>query len=128
MAKLPRLKKGERYEVLEDMTSIDITQVIEQHVNTDAFKGMGFAACFTEKDIFQIIRNLTDNSVQGSWLRKGNIIEIKEVEYLNGKLDYVEFMLYFKVGDRDMYNVFQNPFGWNYIREEFLKKVKGQRI
>lgn len=125
---MARLKKGERYEVLQDMTSVDITQVIEHQVNDKAFKGSEFSACFTENDIFQIIRNLTDNSVIGSWLRKGNIIEIKEVEYLEGKINYIEFILYFKVGDREMYSVYQNPFGWNYIREEFLKKVKKERV
>ena len=121
---MAKLKIGQKYQVLEDMTSVDVSQVIEQHVSDNTFKGMGFSACFTKNDIFQIIRNLTDNSVIGTWLKKGDIIEIKNVEYLEGKIDYIEFLLYFKVGDRDMYSVYQNPFGWNYIREDLLKKIK----
>lgn len=121
---MAKLKIGQKYQVLEDMTSVDVTQVIEHQVVDNAFKGAGFSACFTKNDVFQIIKNLTDSSVIGTWLKKGDIIEIKNVEYLKGKIDYIEFLLYFKVGDRDMYNVWQNPFGWNYIRTDLLKKVK----
>ena len=119
------LKVGNRYEVLEDMFSAAGDNLLEANLPTDVFSGMNFSMCLTRNDILRMINNLTDKMrEERAKVSKGDMIEILNIEYECGNISYVEFQVYFKPHlDAKGYHVIQNPYGWNYIREEFLKKV-----
>lgn len=128
------LKIGKKYLVLEDLFYTQVDIIVEKGVTNNCFNGNYFSACFTAKDLLQIVKNFTDllNNNECK-IEKGNIIEILNVEYgscgslyhPDEKVYYVEFKRYFKEKpeDNDMM-AYQNSFGWGYIREEFLKQIK----
>ena len=122
------LKIGKRYLVLEDMFSVAGDQLCEANLPDEAFSGLQFNMCLTRSDILRLINNLTDKlKEERTKINKGDIIEILNIEYVCGRMTYVEFQVYFKPHpDAKGYHVIQNPYGWNYIREELLKKVKNE--
>ena len=124
------LKIGSRYRVLEDMFSAAGDILLENNLSDEVFSGLNFSMCLTRYDILTMINNLTDKLKEArTKVSKGDIIEILNVEYDCGRMSYVEFQVYFKPHpDAKGYNVIQNPYGWGYIREEFLKKVKKEIV
>lgn len=124
------LKIGSRYQVLEDMFSAAGDVLLENNLSEEVFSGLNFSMCLTRYDILMMINSLTDKlKEERTKVSKGDIIEILNVEYDCGRMSYVEFQVYFKPHpDAKGYNVIQNPYGWNYIREEFLKKVKKESV
>lgn len=124
------LKIGSRYQVLEDMFSAAGDVLLENNLSEEVFSGLNFSMCLTRYDILMMINNLTDKlREERTKVSKGDIIEILNVEYDCGRMSYVEFQVYFKPHpDAKGYTVIQNPYGWNYIREEFLKKVKKENV
>ena len=131
------LKVGKKYLVLEDLFYSQVDINLEKNMNSDCFNGNQFNSCFTTKDILQIIKNFTDLLNDNLCrVEKGDIIEILHVEYQRSgslyhpeeKVSYVEFTRYVKEKPEDTKEdnvmVYQNSFGWGYIREEFLKQIK----
>lgn len=120
------LKVGKKYLVLEDMFSASADTLVEDNLDSKVFSGINYSMCLTKNDILQLINNLTNKlNSEREKISKGDIIEILNIEYDCGRISYVEFQVYFKSHpDAKGYHVIQNPFGWNYIREELLKKVK----
>lgn len=120
------LKVGKKYLVLEDMFSASADTLVENNLDSKVFSGINYSMCLTKNDILQLISNLTNKlNSEREKISKGDIIEILNIEYEYGRMTYVEFQVYFKPHpDTKSYHVIQNPYGWNYIREELLKKVK----
>ena len=126
------LKKGERYTVQEDLFNFSVDLSVEKNLSNDCFSGKDFAACFTSNDLLILIQSCSTLINSEHHIKKDSIIEIINVEYNNDdsiyhpedKVSYIEFRLYFKVNPDDTdFMVYQNLFGWNYIREDKLKKI-----
>ena len=126
------IKAGERYKVLEDLYNVSIDVLVEKNLSNDCFSGKDFAACFTSSDLLILIQSCSTLMNTEHSIKKDSIIEIINVEYNSddsiyhpeSKVSYVEFRLYFKVKPDDTeYMVYQNLFGWSYIREDKLKKI-----
>ena len=112
-SELKILKVGMKFQVLEDMYNVDIDNLVSDKIDTNAFNGM-LNAVYLEKEIFQIIRNISKILDRGEKISKNDIIQIRHVEYNNGNITYIEFV---NINSKE-------TFGWANLRLNYLKKIK----
>ena len=70
-SELKILKAGMKFQVLEDMYNADIDSLVSDKIDTNAFNGM-LNAVYLEKELFQIIRNISKILDRGEKISKND--------------------------------------------------------